>query len=67
MAFGMCGTAFALTWGNLEVLTAPWDVKAGSPVMEDVQDGGKHKSQACHTKHTFPQAQTSHNLGFLPG
>lgn len=66
MAFAVCGMAFALLWGNLEVLTAPWVVKVGSPSWSPGW-GKAHKSQACHTKITFPQAQMSHNSGFLPG
>lgn len=54
MEFGACGTDFALLWGNLEVLAAPWDVKAGSPVLEllgkGVQDGGRH----TNPRHAMP-------------
>lgn len=66
MVFAVRGMAFALLWGNLEVLTAPWVVKVGSPSWSPGW-GKAHKSQACHTKITFPQAQMSHNSGFLPG
>lgn len=65
MEFGACGTDFALLWGNLEVLAAPWDVKAGSPVLEllgkGVQDGGRHTNpQACHAKHPLPPKHRCH-------
>lgn len=66
VVFAVRGMAFALLWGNLEVLTAPWVVKVGSPSWSPGW-GKAHKSQACHTKITFPQAQMSHNSGFLPG
>lgn len=53
-AFGVCDTAFALLWGNLEVLAAPWVVKAGSPILEllgkDTQDGGK----CTNPRHAIP-------------
>lgn len=63
---------FALLWGNLDVLAAPWNVKAGSPLLEllgkGVQDGGRHTNPRHAMPSTpFPQAQMSHNLGFLPG